>query len=154
MPYGRSVLCTGGPGGSAAAGGGGGGSGASSTSAALARAHCSSISTASSGAAAVVGSGICLRLHVLTRGLQQLGSRLRGDAASGAESIGHCLERLHSSVGKMRRQHHQQHGKPGRLEGLVGGGAGGSGDDDSDDDSQAEVSFSCINVCRCAIMWF
>lgn len=70
----------------------------------------------------MTGSGICLRLHVLTRGLQQL-SRLRGD---GVESIGRCLERLHSNVEKMRKQH----ARP-KLQDLVGV--------DSDDEGQTEV---------------
>lgn len=109
-PLARSMVCTGGP---CAAG---------DAAAALRRPHCSSISAASRGTAAVTGSGICLRLHVLTRGLQQL-SRLRGD---GVESIGRCLERLHSNVEKMRKQH----ARP-KLQDLVGV--------DSDDEGQTEV---------------
>lgn len=115
MPQGRSMVCTGGPGAAAAATGAG-------HSAALRRPHCASLSAASRGAAAVTGSGICLRLHVLTRGLEQL-SRLRGD---GVDSIGRCLERLHSNVDKMRRQH----GRP-KLQDLVG--------DSDDEDGQTEV---------------
>jgi hypothetical protein len=113
LSHSRAMVCTGGPGAAAAA---------AASQGALSRAHCSSLSGASSGAAAVTGSGICLRLHVLTRGLEQL-SRLRGD---GAESIGRCLERLHSSVEKIRKQH----ARP-KLQDLVGV--------DSDEDSQAEV---------------
>lgn len=115
LPHSSAMTCTGGPGAAAAA--------AAASAGALSRMHCSSLSAASSGAAAVTGSGICLRLHVLTRGLEQL-SRLRGD---GADSIGRCLERLHSSVEKIRKQH----ARP-KLQDLVGA--------DSDDDSQAEVS--------------
>lgn len=113
LSHGRAMVCTGGPGAAVEA---------AASQGALSRAHCSSLSGASSGAAAVTGSGICLRLHVLTRGLEQL-SRLRGD---GAESIGRCLERLHSSVEKIRKQH----ARP-KLQDLVGV--------DSDDDNQAEV---------------
>lgn len=113
LSHSRAMVCTGGPG---AAGE------AAASQGALSRAHCSSLSGASSGAAAVTGSGICLRLHVLTRGLEQL-SRLRGD---GAESIGRCLARLHSSVEKIRKQR----ARP-KLQDLVGV--------DSDNDSQAEV---------------
>jgi hypothetical protein len=112
LPFSSAMTCMGGAGAAAAAGAG-----------ALSRMHCSSLSAGSSGAAAVTGSGICLRLHVLTRGLEQL-SRLRGD---GAESIGRCLERLHSSVEKIRKQHTRP-----KLQDLVGA--------DSDDDSQAEVT--------------
>jgi hypothetical protein len=117
VPHSRSMICT-------------GGAGAAADTAALnpplTRGHCPSLSAASSGAGAVAGSGICLRLHVLTRGLEQL-SKLRGD---GAESIGRCLERLHSSVEKIRKQHV----KP-RLQDLVGADS-----DNEDDNSQPEVS--------------
>lgn len=113
FPYGRAMVRTGGPTGASTSGYG-----------ALLQPHCSSISAASRGATAVVGSGICLRLHVLTRGLERLG-RHRGEG--GPESIGHCLERLHSSVEKMRRQH----ARP-KLQELIDRGS-------VDDDSQTEV---------------
>lgn len=117
VPHSRSMICTGGAGAAADAAALGG---------PLNRVHCPSLSAASSGTAAVAGSGICLRLHVLTRGLERL-SKLRGD---GAESIGRCLERLHSSVEKIRKQHV----KP-RLQDLVG-----TDSDDEDTKSQPEVS--------------
>lgn len=59
---------------------------------------------ASSAAGAAGGARITLRLHVLTRGLEQLGSWRGG---GGASSITACLERLHSNVDRLRRQ--QQH---------------------------------------------
>jgi len=118
FPYGRAMVRTGGPAGACTSGYG-----------ALFQPHCSSISAASRGATALVGSGICVRLHVLTRGLERLG-RHRGEG--GPESIGHCLERLHSSVEKMRRQH----ARP-KLQELIDRGS-------VDDDSQAEVS--CLRV--------
>lgn len=92
------------------------------------RPHCTSISAASRGAAAVVGSGICLRLHVVTRGLEQL-SRVRGD--NGADSINNCLERLHSSVEKMRRR--QQHAGGTKLQ------KSGGSDSENDDYGNSQV---------------
>lgn len=121
LTHSKAMICTGGPGAAAEA---------AASAVGLGRAHCSSLSGASSGAAAVTGSGICLRLHVLTRGLEQL-STLRGD---GGESIGRCLERLHSSVEKIRKQH----ARP-KLQDLVGV--------DGDDDSQAEVRQDAAAKC-------
>lgn len=116
VPHTRSMICTGSAGAAADA---------AALNGPLNRGHCPSLSAASSGTVAVAGSGICLRLHVLTRGMEQL-SKLRG---SGAESIGRCLERLHSSVEKIRKQHV----KP-RLQDLVGADS-----DDEDTNSQPEV---------------
>jgi hypothetical protein len=50
----------------------------------------------------VTGGRICLRLHVLARGLSQLIKQ--GDG----ESVGRCLERLHNSVEQIRRGHNRQ----------------------------------------------
>jgi hypothetical protein len=130
MPQSRAMICTGGAGAAADA---------AALNGPLGRGHCPSLSAASSGTVAVAGSGICLRLHVLTRGLEQL-SKLRGD---GAESIGRCLERLHSSVEKIRKQHV----KP-QLQDLVGA--------DSDNEyknSQPEVSAAVMGYHVKRHMW-
>lgn len=94
--------------------------------------------------AGVAGAGgrLSLRLHVLTRGMEQL-SRWRGD---GAESIGRCLERLHSSVDKLRRR-----GQPGGRDGLSEVAEGSEAD-------EAEVcccdklpiSWCCVLVVGCS----
>jgi hypothetical protein len=82
--------------------------------------------------ASFAGAGGCvtLRLHVLTRGLERLW-RWRGDG--GAHSMDCCLQRLHSSVDKLRRQQDREHVRLkaavsedgcGSEYGSVDGGAG------------------------------
>jgi anti-anti-sigma regulatory factor len=51
---------------------------------------------AAAGGLAGAGGRICLRLHVLARGLQEL-------RQAGGDSVGVCLERLRDTVEKMRR---------------------------------------------------
>jgi hypothetical protein len=51
---------------------------------------------AAAGGLAGAGGRICLRLHVLAQGLQEL-------RQTGGDSVGVCLERLRDTVEKMRR---------------------------------------------------
>jgi hypothetical protein len=64
----------------------------------LGAAGANSMAAAAAAAGGLAGAGgrICLRLHVLARGLQEL-------RQAGGDSVGVCLERLRDTVEKMRR---------------------------------------------------